>query len=145
MNDIKDKGFTLIELMIVVVVVGIIAAVAIPAYSDYVNRARRADAKHGLLAIQLAQEKWRVNNPSYSSNMTDLSFAGDNNQSSVDGFYILDIDNGASTASYTARATINASTGQSGDACGNFILTVTAASGPIYSTSSGDSQSCWQR
>ena len=47
------------ELMIVVAIIAIIAAIAIPAYSDYVTRAKRADGKTALAAIQLAQEKFR--------------------------------------------------------------------------------------
>ena len=52
----SSQGFTLIELMIVVVIIGILAAVAIPAYFNHVLRSRQADAYHNLLDIKAAQE-----------------------------------------------------------------------------------------
>jgi type IV pilus assembly protein PilE len=52
----SSKGFSLVELMIVLVVVAILAAVAIPAYHNHVMRSRQADAYHNLLDIKAAQE-----------------------------------------------------------------------------------------
>jgi type IV pilus assembly protein PilE len=69
-----SKGFTLIELMIVVAIVAILAMVAMPSYESYVRKGRRVDA-HGLLqAAQLAQEKFRLNTPTYAGDFTDSVF-----------------------------------------------------------------------
>jgi type IV pilus assembly protein PilE len=54
------EGVTLLELMIVVVVVGILAAVAIPAYNNYVTRSRRSDAFTALETVRAAQEMYRA-------------------------------------------------------------------------------------
>lgn len=62
----KSLGFTLIELMIVVAIIGIIASIASPAYQDYITRGKRTDAKSGLSSLQLAQEKFRANCPNYA-------------------------------------------------------------------------------
>jgi type IV pilus assembly protein PilE len=62
-----QKGFTLIELMIVIVIVAILMGIAIPAYSDQVRKSRRAQAKADLLAATQAAERMFTNNNSYAS------------------------------------------------------------------------------
>ena len=57
-NTLNSKGFSLIELLIVVVIVSILAAVAVPAYYNHILRTRQADAYHNLLDIQAAQEMY---------------------------------------------------------------------------------------
>jgi type IV pilus assembly protein PilE len=61
-------GFTLIELMITVAIVGILAAVAVPAYFNHVMRSRQALAVYELLAINAAQERFYAENGSYAQN-----------------------------------------------------------------------------
>jgi type IV pilus assembly protein PilE len=64
-TTVRERGFTLIELMIVVAIVGILSAVAIPAYGNYVLRARLADAYSGLGSVQTAAEEYWSNNRTY--------------------------------------------------------------------------------
>ena len=68
----SKKGLTLIELLVVIMIVGILAAVAIPAYSNYMIRARRADAKTALEQLRASQEMRRAERGSYT---TDISRA----------------------------------------------------------------------
>lgn len=92
----RFSGFTLIELMIVVVIVGILAAIALPAYQDYVRKSRRSDALSEMLDIQLQEEKWRANNVTYAVTPTSVG--------AVDTAY-YDFSLTAATNSYTITAT----------------------------------------
>ncbi|MFE8072811.1 type IV pilin protein [Marinobacteraceae bacterium S3BR75-40.1] len=62
---IKQQGFTLIELMIVVAIIGVIAAIAVPNYMDYVERSRRTDAQAVLTSFSNALERYYTQNGSY--------------------------------------------------------------------------------
>lgn len=61
------KGFTLTEVMLTVVIIGILAAVAIPSYTGYVTRTRRSEAVSALQAVALYEEKARAESGSYVS------------------------------------------------------------------------------
>ena len=69
---VSNKGLTLIELLIVIVIVAILAAIAIPSYTNYMVRARRADAKTALEQFRAAQEMRRAERGGYSTNITEL-------------------------------------------------------------------------
>lgn len=64
----SSQGFTLIELMIVVVIIGILAAVAVPAYFNHILRTRQSDAYHNLLDIKAAQEMYYSLENEYADN-----------------------------------------------------------------------------
>ena len=67
----SKKGITLIELLAVILIVGILAAVAIPSYTGYMQRARRADAKTALEQVRAAQEMWRAERGCYALDGVD--------------------------------------------------------------------------
>jgi type IV pilus assembly protein PilE len=92
-------GVTLIELMIVVVIIGILAAVALPAYRQYVVRADRVEATSALLQIAAAQEKWYLQHNTYTTSLTDLGFE----PATREGRYALSITAG-DAARFQARA-----------------------------------------
>lgn len=61
----KSKGFTLIELMIVVAIIGILAAVAMPEYNKYIAKSARTQAKAALLDLAQMEERYFTNNAKY--------------------------------------------------------------------------------
>jgi type IV pilus assembly protein PilE len=128
------RGFTLIELVIVLVVVAILAAVAFPGYQNQMRASRRAEAREALMRIQAAQERWRSSNVAYAGTLAALSQPA----TSADGNYALAVT-GASATGYTATATAQAK--QAADSvCGAITVTV-AGNAMTY----GPSNTCWAR
>jgi type IV pilus assembly protein PilE len=87
------RGVTLLELMIVTVIIGIMAAIAYPNYRQFVARAKRNEAKAALLQIAQNQERFYLQNNTYTTNMTQLGFP-------IVGGYITD------TESYSITVTV---------------------------------------
>jgi type IV pilus assembly protein PilE len=137
-----SAGFSLIELMVVVAVAAIIAAIAIPSYQSAVQRSRRADAMAALGEIAQAQERWRANNARYQATLANLPGA---RTVSHDGHYSLEIVADSATASsYTARATVVNTSPQAADtACSTMDLAMVGNGGMgniAYSPAA-----CWVR
>lgn len=84
----KERGFSLIELMIVVAIVAILAAIAVPSYRRYVVRANRADAQRALLDLAGREERFYYGANRYAKNLGELSatatLAGSNYTVSLD-------------------------------------------------------------
>ena len=102
----SQKGITLIELLIVIVIVGILASIAIPSYTGYMVRARRADAKTALEQFRAAQEMRRAERGGYSTDITELRTTW--GVPAVTGDYGIDFDDLAAVLTantYTAEAT----------------------------------------
>ena len=97
-----DGGFTLIELMIVVVIVGVLAAIAYPSYQQYTRETKRADAHATLLRISTLEEKFFSNNNAYTVTTTALGYAA-NPAASNDGYWAISIT-GNPAVSFTLTA-----------------------------------------
>lgn len=154
----RQRAFTLIELMIAVAIVGILAAIAIPAYQDSVMKSRRADAKGALLGLASALEKHFTTNNSYcdaggtggadacgSSAVNDTGSPSPSvfaSQSPATGtaYYLLTVT-AATATTYTIQA---APTGtQAVDKCGTLILD--NLNQKTVSGTTLDAATCWNR
>jgi type IV pilus assembly protein PilE len=98
----RMAGVTLMELMIVVVIVGILAAIGVPSYRQYAMRANRTEAKSALLQLATNQERFYLQNNAYSLDPVALGFAGGTSEFGVYDLTIVTA-NGV-TQDYTATA-----------------------------------------
>lgn len=71
----NNKGFSLIELLVVLTIVGIITSIAVPSYENYVIRANRGDAKASLLNIMRLQENYFANEYAYTDDLRGLNLS----------------------------------------------------------------------
>lgn len=123
-----QKGFTLIELMIVVVIIGILASVAVPMYSDYVTRGKIAEATSNLATKRVMLEQF------YQDNRTYIGATACNNDTSGKYFDI-------SCTAQTAATYIVQAAGKAG--LTGFTYTIDQNNTKTSTTTWGNSASCW--
>lgn len=127
-------GITLIELVVVMAIIAILAAVAIPSYRSYILRSNRAEAKAALLNVRVAQEKWFLQNNTYTS-LNNLNI----NNVTAQGNYTLDFAPGTLTATtFTAVATPTGAQAADAD-CAAFTIDQSGNRTP-----NPDPNSCWR-
>lgn len=113
----NSKGFSLIELMITVAVIGILASVAVPAYSDYVRRGARSEAQAHMMDIAGRQGQYLVDSRAYADSVAELSMT---TPASVSAKYTIALATGAAPPSFTITATPKGD--QAKDKCGTLTL-----------------------
>ena len=105
----KQGGFTLIELMIVVAIIGILAGIAIPAYNDYLIRSRITHATSGLSAKRVQLEQFFQDNHTYfvaaAGSAPEISSAACNTDSVTSTYFDFVCDPAATATTYTVKAT----------------------------------------
>jgi type IV pilus assembly protein PilE len=128
------RGFTLIELMIVVLVAAILVGIAVPSYQSQIRHSRRTDAKTAVLDAAVREEKYHSLSNSYTTTAANLGYSalptpvGSN-------FYTLNVCVGTATTSTAGSAPCTATTGASGT---SFVVSAV----PIPGTSQAGDVSC---
>ncbi|MEQ1667983.1 MAG: type IV pilin protein [Sulfuriferula sp.] len=136
------KGFTLIEVMIVVAIVGILAAIAFPSYTAYVARGHRAEAKQGLLELAQFMERTYTENNSYTPGGAVPALPFVTMPKAGTAVYNMALDAGATSAT-TYKLTATATGVMAGDECGDFSIDNTGAQTVANATASA--ADCWNR
>ncbi len=141
----RQRAFTLMELMITIVILSILAAIAIPTYTQQMQKSRRSEAQIALVEIANLEERFFSDNLRYSTTLnsaTQINFA---TTTSVvgGGYYSLSVTTtGSPSTSYTVRAAPVAGKAQADDAgCTGFSLTSQGVKGATGS----DSTNCWSK
>ena len=158
------QGFTLIELIVAVAIVGILATVALPSFIGQVRKSRRAEAITEVHRVAQAQERFRSSSAAYSSNVSSggtspLRLSPSTSQSNTynmpNGYYSITVSNaGANT--YTVTAAVVAGGGMAGDTnCSSLVMAVAANGTITYTSMTASSQTntaqsaanlrCWNR
>ncbi len=129
-----SRGFTLIELMIVIAIVGILAAIALPSYRSYVPRGNRADARSALLeAAQHMERQYSIRNEYVASLPARLQVSPAGSDAGAQRY---DLTVEVSTTAYT----LTAAPVQSDSNCGTLTLLNTGKKGSTY----GSVAECWK-
>ncbi len=135
----KQTGYTLLELLITVSIITIVTSIALPSYQKHVQRSHRGDAMAALLKIANAQEKFYLQNNTYTTVLTDLNIDG-----TANGYYTLTINN-ADVDEFSASADPQSGGPQADDdTCAQFTIDSTGALGATDSGGGDNTTACWR-
>lgn len=153
----RTDGFTLVELAVTMVIAAILAAVAIPAYSNYVRKAHRTEAKSTLLDLASLEERYYSTNNNYTQTPTDLGYSGTAGTAFTVGSGYYSITNlafvaatapttalpGGVPATYTITATATAADQLKDTSCRTFTVTSGGAQSSTDSSGADSTATCW--
>jgi type IV pilus assembly protein PilE len=144
----RTHGFTLIELMVVTAIIGILAAVAFPAYTDYVTRTKRAIGKAFLSEMASKQEQFFSDNKRYADDLTELGYADKEMTvdasskfvaaDAADALYTFSLSE-TGTRTFTLTATPKGTQATNDTDCGNLTLNQSGTK----AADGADPDSCW--
>jgi type IV pilus assembly protein PilE len=138
----SNQGFTLVEVIITVVIVGLLTAVAVPSFIDQARKGRRADAFDAMVRVQQEQERHRSQNLKYADSLSTLKLAS----SSVAGYYQLKLSE-VSAQGFTLTAQPTSGGRQAADKdCAEFKLMISRGTQTRTASSQGGADSttrCW--
>jgi len=138
MNAARNRGFTLVELMVTVAILGVVAAIALPSYKTHLVKASRVQAQSEMLEMASMQEKIYLNSTSYTANVTTAyngTAAGGLGRTSGrtnDGKYTLSLAVGTGAQTFLLTATPVVGKSQEGN--GN--LTISETGQKLWGTAS---------
>jgi type IV pilus assembly protein PilE len=143
----RNRGFSLIELLVTIAIIGILASIAYPSYRSQLLRAQRTDATAALLRVAAAQERFYLQNNSYAAtaNLTTAPPGGLGIPGTDRRYYTLTIESADLAAGFTAVAVPVAGGPQARDTdCARFTLTEAQLRGATKSAGADNTANCWR-
>lgn len=143
----RHRGFTLVELMVTIAIVGILASIAYPAYRAQVLRAQRTDATAALLRVAAAQERYYLQNNTYAAtaNITTAPPTGLGIPGTDRRYYTLTIESTDLVNAFTAVAVPATGSPQLKDTnCARFTVTEALLRGATKSSGTDNTTTCWR-
>jgi type IV pilus assembly protein PilE len=131
----RSRGFSLIEVLVTCVIVGILAAIALPSYQKQIQKTRRSDAKSALIGAAGQMERYFTERSTYAT--ATIGSGGVYAARTENGYYTLSLAN-LSATTYTLTATPAGA--QAGDHCGTMTYTEQGVKGV---TGSLPVNECW--
>ncbi len=138
----KKTGFTLIELMIVVAIIGVLTLIAWPSYQDYVNKGKRAEGKSAVAQATQAMERYFTNNNTYTVDLTAAGFRAFSGESAATSAYTITAIAG-STGTIATSYVLTASPNNWSDTAGCGDLTINQMGTKGVSGGALTSAQCW--
>ncbi len=145
----KQNGVTLIELMVVVVIVAILAAIVLPNYQSYVMKSHRSAAINAIMNLGSVEARYYTTNNSYSSSMTTLGYASDPMPvlSTANHYYDLSVQpptaaNPIATTFILQAVPVGT---QANDACGTYTYNYLGQKGSTGLGASESVNDCWKQ
>lgn len=132
----NQRGFTLIELMIVVAVVGILSAIAYPAYTDYVVKTRRATAASCLMELAQFMERYNTTHMTYAA----ATLPGTSCQTDLAAFYTFAFKGAVTAGAFTIEATPQGAQAARDTKCGTLGID---QKGEKSESGTADVAACW--
>lgn len=139
----RQRGFTLIEVLIVVAILGVLIGIALPAYNQSVVRSNRAEAKSELLEVASDQERYFSAFNTYIDDALPLNTptVAARDRTTQNGHYVISVAAGASGIASSFVATATPQGDQADDECTTLTLSNTGVRGATGATA----DECWQR
>jgi type IV pilus assembly protein PilE len=140
----RHAGFTLIELMIVVAIVGILAALAFPSYKEQIAKSRRAEASAVLLESSQYMRRYYSANDTFTTTLPS-SLSQSPRDNTVSPLYSVTAVLSANTTSFTITATVISGRSMADDRCGNYYLNSTGGKfNAVGGNNPGTIDGCWR-